>query len=164
MKEATNDAVLSELHRIADENPNGELVAQEVVDAARALESPLHEHFEWDDSAAAEQWRLDQARALIRVTVTVIKAKNKAPMTVHAFWSLTPDRRKPGGGYRAVEKIMASRLLRKQLLADALAELEAIRSKYAMLSELADIFEEVDKLAKRKEVKTAKPKRQLALA
>lgn len=45
--------------------------APAVVEAARPEASAMHDHFEWDDTAAADQWRLDQARYLLRSIVTV---------------------------------------------------------------------------------------------
>ena len=53
-------AALAEL-----ESSGGRLTPNGVVEAARDAASPLHYHFEWDDSVAAEQHRLDQARRLI---------------------------------------------------------------------------------------------------
>jgi hypothetical protein len=62
-------------------NDDGIVTADAVVDAARNKNSPLHDEFEWDDSVAGHQYRLDQARSLIRevryisldVTESVIK-------------------------------------------------------------------------------------------
>lgn len=45
---------------------NGRITAAEVLDAARPEDSPIHACFDWDNSAAAELWRLEQARDLIR--------------------------------------------------------------------------------------------------
>lgn len=39
----------------------GRLEPEHVVDAARPKNSVLHKHFEWDDAAAAEAYRKDQA-------------------------------------------------------------------------------------------------------
>jgi hypothetical protein len=50
---------------------DGKLRPPDVVNAARPEESPLHSHFEWDDSEAAEEYRLYQARYLIRNTPRV---------------------------------------------------------------------------------------------
>ena len=50
----------------------GRLTPDAVVEDAKSPKSPLHEHFDWDDSVAAVKWRIEQARTLIRqVTVTV---------------------------------------------------------------------------------------------
>jgi hypothetical protein len=48
------------------ESRSGKLTPLQVLEAARPEESPLHDFFEWDDSAAAEAYRIDQARELIR--------------------------------------------------------------------------------------------------
>jgi hypothetical protein len=58
---------LEAVHSVNDEMP-----AEAVVDAARDPTSPLHSYFEWNDTVAAEQYRLHQARSLIRA-VTVIE-------------------------------------------------------------------------------------------
>lgn len=52
---------------------DGELTAEQVVaEAAANPDSPLHTRFEWDNSKAAHQYRLEQARSLIRsYTLTV---------------------------------------------------------------------------------------------
>ena len=45
---------------------SGRITAHAVLDAARPASSPIHDCFDWDDSEAAEKWRLEQARELIR--------------------------------------------------------------------------------------------------
>lgn len=48
------------------EDRQGRLLPSEVLNAARNEDSPLHGFFEWDESLAAEAYRLEQARELIR--------------------------------------------------------------------------------------------------
>ncbi len=43
------------------------LEAADVVKKARSKKSAMHDEFDWNDSTAAHQHRLDQARSLIRV-------------------------------------------------------------------------------------------------
>jgi hypothetical protein len=50
------------------------LVPEEVVDAAREPEHPLHGFFEWDDSEAAHRWRVWQAGQLIRSVQILVTA------------------------------------------------------------------------------------------
>jgi len=58
---------------IAELEQRGRLSPADVVETARDPASPLHHCFDWDDSTAAESWRLEQARRLIRsVRVVVI--------------------------------------------------------------------------------------------
>ena len=48
------------------ETRQGTLSSQVVVDEARDISSPLHPFFQWDDSIAAEAYRIQQAESLIR--------------------------------------------------------------------------------------------------
>lgn len=135
-----------ELRRIANRH-NGILRPADVVEAARPDDHPLHGCFTWDDSEAAEQYRLWQARELIRVAVIVLPGKDRKPVEVRAFVSLAPDREKDGGGYRSTEKVLTDDGMRALLLADAIKELNRIRAKYGVLRELAGVFSELDKVA-----------------
>jgi hypothetical protein len=53
-----------ELERIEAEH--GVIDPHVVLDESRPEDAPLHGAFEWDDSLAAEKYRLDQSRRLIR--------------------------------------------------------------------------------------------------
>lgn len=56
---------------------HGELTASLVVDEARPKNAPLHPFFEWDDKAAAEEFRLTQARAMIRRVTFVVASQGE---------------------------------------------------------------------------------------
>lgn len=64
-QEINKQQVQQELQRIANQH-HGTLEPAQVVDSAAAPQSPLHHYFEWDDTEAARQHRLNQARYLIR--------------------------------------------------------------------------------------------------
>src|SRR2546421_688544 len=112
------EGIRSELKKIAAAN-NGCLRPPDVVDAARPKSSPLHEHFDWDDTDAAEKWRLEQARHLIRFAIQVVEYKG-SNVVVPDFVSLSTDRHK-GNGYCLTVDIMSNEQKRRQMLADALA-------------------------------------------
>lgn len=134
---AMSEIVLTELERIRQKDLEGKLRPKAVVDTARDPAHPLHKQFEWDDSVAAEKHRLDQARNLIRVAVTVLEVENKT-VKVRAYQSLSTDRDK--GGYRRTVDVMSDDQLRSILLADALAELRSFQARYSRLNELAGVF------------------------
>lgn len=121
----------------------GELQPKAVVDAARSEESPLHKSFDWDDSEAAEKWRVTQARNLIRAVVTYEKVGNKSVST-RVFVSLTPDREEHGVGYRLTSSVMSDDAHRQQMLSDAMGEMQRFKEKYRRLSELAKVFAAMD--------------------
>jgi hypothetical protein len=126
--------ITAELKRIAAMH-KGRLMPRDVVEEARNPESPLHNSFEWDDTAAAEQWRIEQARRLIQVSVTVLEGRNEP---VRAFVSLTTDR-KDGGGYLLVEKVLSNKKQKEQMLKDAAAELEIFTAKFNTIQELSEV-------------------------
>jgi hypothetical protein len=49
-----------------------EIIASDLVKAARKEGSAMHDIFEWDDRVCGEQYRLEQARMILRSIVTVI--------------------------------------------------------------------------------------------
>lgn len=128
-----------ELERIRLKN-NGVLKPEAVVEEAKDEKSPLHKYFTWDDSVAAHQWRLEQARRLIRAVVTIVD--DHKPVIVRAYVSLTTDRGKDS--YRAIRDVLAMEQYREQLLKDAFRDMEVFRRKYAVLTELAGVFAAID--------------------
>ncbi len=133
---------------------NGRLLPADVVKAARPKTSPIHNEFEWDDGEAAERWRLHQARNLIAVCVVFVGPDKRK---VREYTSLTIDRH-PKGGYVSTVDALRSPETRGVLLEDALAELEVIREKYGTLTELAAVFEAMDKVTAKGKRKKAKRK------
>lgn len=129
-----------ELERIK-RTQNGLLEPENIVDAARDANNVLHPHFEWDDSVAAEAFRADQARDLVRSLTVDISRSNLEEKHVRAFVNVvTGDQQ----GYVSTFTALSSEDLRKQVLQRAFAELEAWRARHAELSELARIFAAMD--------------------
>jgi hypothetical protein len=126
--------VFNELEQIR-KSSGGFLRPVDIVEHARDEKSALHSHFTWDDSEAAEKYRLAEARALIRVCVSVNEQSSEK---VRAFVSLTPDRN-PDGGYRAITEILDSEVLMDTLLRDAVAEVAAFKRKLERFKELAEL-------------------------
>ena len=140
------DIVLPELERLRQANPSGILLAEDVVSSAQADDSPLHKYFVWDDTEAAKQYRLWQARQLITAMVTILPNTKKS---VVAYVSLRDDRQYPQGGYRAVVDVMSDTELRDQLLAEALADLRTWQRKYNHLKALIPVFEAAERVRRR---------------
>lgn len=131
-----NEIIIGTLREIASAN-NGVLLPERVVEAARPKESPLHDCFTWDDDKAAHEYRLWQARTLIRTTVRLLEVDGKQ-QPVRMFVSLTTDRQ--DGGYREMVSVMLNKTHREQLLADAVEEMKRFEAKYEQLVELSDLI------------------------
>ena len=138
MKQYKETAITKELKRLATKC-RGLLTPECVVHAAALPQSPLHNAFTWDDSEAAEQYRLWQARQLIRTTVQYVNIQGQ-PRAMRVFVSLTPDRECDAGGYRQTLRVLTHSEQRRQMLQDALAEMECFQAKYTLLTELAEVF------------------------
>lgn len=85
------------------ERDNGRLVPADVVEAARDPESPLHHHFEWDDSEAAQRYRITQARTLIRSVLVEITVRD-VPLSVVGYVR-DPEADAKQAGYRNIMKL-----------------------------------------------------------
>ena len=144
MKVIRNPKVVQTLKELAQEN-DGILMPESVVDAARPVKSPLHRYFEWDSSKAAEAYRIDQARLLMRVAVEVVEVNGKK-RDVRVMVSLKGDQREEGG-YRIMSVVMSEKDLRAQLIADALEDMELFKSRYREIRELATVFAAIEAAA-----------------
>ena len=123
----------------------GELTPEDVLADARNPNSPLHPFFEWDDSAAAEQYRLKQARGLIRSVVAVYVSEERPAVRTRAYVHI-PE--KGAKHYRDAGEAMSRTKTRQMVLQRAFAELSAWRQRYKELSEFAALFEVVDEVLK----------------
>ena len=136
--------VVEELEQIRESN-DGILYPQSVVDFARNEETALHDKFEWDDTVAGENYRVWQARKIIRAVAILIPRQNEP---IQAYVSMVADRyqgegeekQEKVGGYRYMVDVLSTPDLRETLLSEALAEFEMWERKYTMITELADIF------------------------
>lgn len=143
--------VKAELMTIQRSSKDGLLHAAKVVAWAKTHRaSALHRQFEWNNSKAATEFRLWQARRLIQLNIVT---EDGTPQMV----SLSFDRPR-GGGYREVGDVVSDKKLSEIMLADALSELQRIRAKYQHVRELTNVWTEVER------VRTRRKPRQLAKA
>ena len=119
----------------------GELTPQDVLDDARHDNSPLHSFFEWNDGAAAEQYRLQQARGLIRAVVAVYVQDDKPAVRTRAYVHV-PEPSAPH--YREASHALSQTKTRKMVLERAMNELKAWRARYKDLQEFAALVEIID--------------------
>lgn len=137
------ESVREELLFLSNKN-DGLLNPRQVVEYAENERTHLHNHFEWDDEKAGNEYRLWQARRIINLEFKIIKNGNIEIGPVRLFVSLSDDRNKEGG-YRLIEDVINDDVRKKQMLTDALAELIHFKEKYKVLSELADVFSAIEK-------------------
>lgn len=146
------------------EKKGRKLKAKDVVDEARSKNNPLHEVFDWDNTSAAEKYRLEQARHLINHIVVPIKY-NDGVKDTKAWVSInsTPDEETLTKVYVNTEDALTKKEYRKQILDNAIKEAEYWQKQYAQYSELNLIFEAISRTRERlMKKKLAKDKKKLA--
>ena len=132
-KKASAQKIGEALQTVATAN-KGRLTPKAVVNAARDPKSPLHRHFEWDNTKAAEAFRLEQARAIVRVIR--IDDADTAGTTVRAFLSVGE---KTGVSYRTLDDVRSSADLKAIVLRQAERDLKAFEDRYRELSDICEV-------------------------
>lgn len=131
---------------------DGEVTAKAFLEESRPEESPTHNCFEWDDTEAAERWRLWQANQTIRdLCVTIISDdKDSAPIKIPVF--INTERTKVSTArFMSIDSALEDREKRSVILQNALDELKAFERKYEKLSELSEVFAAANKARKKTE-------------
>lgn len=140
---ADAELVYREFQRLKRGNNN--LRPESVLEAARPASSPLHKYFDWDDTSAAEAWRLAQARSMIREVHVIIQHEDKPEIRTRAIVSVVKS---SGRSLEGIETAMGDEEYQQQLLTKALQELNIFRRKYAHLNALAGVLAEADRVLK----------------
>lgn len=118
---------------------NGDLEPDDIVREARAKHNPLHQNFEWDDSAAAHAHRLQQARALTRC-IRSYPIEGDPEKAAPAFISISDTR---GTRYKSAEDVMGSKQLQDIVLKQAERDLLAFQQRYRRFNDLFAAIEPV---------------------
>ena len=118
----------------------GGLTPQKLVDVSRDINHPLHGEFEWDDSIAAEAYRVTQAKQLIRdITIVHDEEEKKSDRG----FVITP-----GGNhvYVPLYDALNNEEWKENLLLAAKRDMIAFIAKYRRLKELTDVIEPMETL------------------
>ena len=137
------EVIVKELKAIAK---TGSLKPQDVVESARSKSSPIHSCFEWNNSVAAEKYRLAQASYLIR-SVSVRFDSKQGPAYLRCFVSL--DRNNDERRYEELEVAIKNPKSREEIVFQAWREYILWEAEYKFLSEFAAIFEAGREVGKR---------------
>lgn len=127
----------ADAQKVADEIGNDKITPQEMIEKARDEQSELHKCFEWNDTVAAEKYRLQQARNVL--SMLVFKPKTEEEQPVRMF-SLTTEK----SVYQPTKQFLVQADEYQDLLKRALAELETFKKKYRTINELEGLFEAID--------------------
>ena len=144
------------------EAKEGAVTSKNVLEASRPEDSPTHAIFEWDDSVAAEKYRLSQSSECIRnirieieeVPTQEVQLKLKLSdaddepqkpnkYTARAFVNTTDSVGTRPGRYESFAKVMSDKDKRFTAINNALREFKWLLNKYDFISEFEPIAESV---------------------
>lgn len=131
----------NELNRIYQ--ANGSLTPASVVDESREPTAFLHSAFEWDDAVAAEGYRENQARQIVRSVVLVAEPEKgeQAPI-IRAFVSLSaPDAGPAARTYKPVIEAMSDPASADEVKRRLRHELLALRRRYMDLLDIEQMLD-----------------------
>lgn len=119
---------------------------KELLDASRSKDAPLHDQFEWDDSIAGENYRLEQARWLIQSVKIIPLVDGEDASPVRALTSIVVERESEDDpierGFMFMPSAMAKQNTADQVVNNALNSLETwvrIYGNYERLKSAASV-------------------------
>lgn len=115
------------------------LTPRVVVDAARSEESPLHRCFEWNDAEAAEKFRLEQARQVIR-SIRVVRSDAPANTPMRVFINIQQADEQ---SYVPVSRVLSEPELFERARAQFVAESERFAEKYREFEALKKLVDDM---------------------
>lgn len=147
------DQIRDELYALQKQSTNGLLRPEQVIAWARenpesAIFKDIERHNGWNDQLAAEAYRVNLARNMIRLIITW---NPQTKRRVRAMVSVPTDRVN-GGGYRKTEDAIAHPQRRAALLQAAIEEIRRLPDRYGYLPELQPLFSEIQTAIDRYEV------------
>ena len=121
-----------------------EVRPEQVLDKARDESSELHKCFDWDDSSAAEKYRLSQARSVINHLIVVTQETDEPDKEPVQFRVMLKNEQTKDSGYKQTIVMVRDEDEYAKLLDQAYKELHSFKQKYQCLSELSEILALID--------------------
>lgn len=130
-------AVYEEIQSIGDS-----YTPQDILEYAREYEdSELHKCFDWDDSTAAEKWRIHTARQICCSLKVVVTQDKKEPISYRVI-----QHDNEGKAYKPVTLTVRNDDEYSKLLKQAKAELAAFHKRYKSIVELESVIDEIERI------------------
>lgn len=132
------DRAVAELERI--ESLYGSLTPESILEASRPKKAVFHSLFTWDDTKAAEQYRLSEARRILNnIEVEVISAGVTREISVFEVFKT-----KDGNQYRHVKQFSPDDIV--YIKTRTLRELNYLKLKLAIYSQFSQSMVLFDQL------------------
>ena len=117
------------------------LNAQNLVDASRSEDAPMHKAFEWNDAKAGEEWRKQQARVYINHLEIVVDSENEDVPVTRAFVQYKKDE-----NYENIITVLSDPVKSNSFFEMGMKMLKDFKKRYGEVKEFAKVIAEIDKL------------------
>lgn len=134
---------IEEINRLAKAN-GGKITPAQLVAIAADPNNPLHEYFEWDDSAAANKYREVQARILLR-SVRVDYIVNNRKISIPKYVR-DPELDSMSQGYVETARIRNDADLTRDILITEFKRIGTALTRARKLAEYFDLTAEIDNM------------------
>ena len=121
-----------------------EVKPEQVIERAKDKGSELHKCFDWNNSVAADKWRLHQARSVLNHLIVIKHEVDDEKSEPVQFRVMMKNDRSESSGYKQTIVMVKDEDEYKKLLEQAYSELRAFKQKYQCLSELSEILALID--------------------
>lgn len=133
--------------KVCDEiiKEDGVVTPERLVDVSRPETAPLHNEFEWNNDVAAEKYRNEQARQIIK-NIVRIEIEDEEPTKVKCWVNsdrafVPTDERQHH--YVTIDTALSNQNWRENLIEAAKRDMRAFIVKYKRLNELEPILNDM---------------------
>lgn len=137
-------------HAVIEEirHRRGAVTPQLLVIDAKKKKSPLHGCFEWDDSKAAEQHRVTQARNILSYICVEVEQDepDEKPQQVRAFIAPSSVGKDSKTSYVPVDEVRNDAEMQSAYLHQLQNELNSIKNKIKSFKEFAAVVRAIDRV------------------
>lgn len=116
---------------------DGVITREAFLDESRSEDSPTHSMFTWDDTIAAEKWRLAESRKIITSLTIICNTPNDEGLKVPAIINITTEKK---ATYRNIVVALSDEESREIIVERLRREVEQLVERNRHITELAEIL------------------------
>ena len=127
---------------------DGAVTPKRLVEVSKPKNAPLHNEFEWNNTIAAQKYREEQARQIIKnVVILKVEESEEEPKEIKCW--VNSDRafvatNEGTSRYVTIDSALSDISWRENLLNAARRDMESFINKYKRLGELSSVIDEMN--------------------
>lgn len=130
----------ADAQKVYEEIGDAGITPEELLEKARNESSELHKCFTWEDSEAAEKWRIHEARRIIQTLVIEVKETEVQPRKEFRIFQPSSTSKE----YQPIQFFKRNQDEYEKLLERAKNELQIFKNRYSEIAELEEVIKAID--------------------